>query len=419
LKVGRNKKAWLFASRNKLWDSQDRERLVNFRGMILDELLSNEDWRRREFPVARDKVFLAHAGDCPLPQRVVDAVTHYAQQCTTGDQEKFVYPGILNEGRKHAASLLNCQAEEVAFVGPTSLALSFIASGLKFRKGENILIYFDDYPSNVYPWMALADKGVEVRMMNTRGLGVIRPVDVIGQVDENTRLVALASCHFISGYRIDYQAIGKALHQRNILFCLDAIQTLGAFPTTVEHVDLLAADAHKWLLGPCGAGLMYVRQSLQERLTPPIYGWNNVRCPNYVAQEQIVFRKSSQKYEAGTHNLLGIVGLVAAMEMILGLGVDNIARELLRKRGLMVPALREKGFTVVQGDESAEAGSGIVSFYKSGADLAALHQALSDANIITSLRADRSGQKYIRLSPHFYNSDAELERTIEMIQRAA
>ena len=92
--------------------------------------------------------------------------------------------------------------------------MSFVASGLKFRRGDNILIYFDDYPSNVYPWMALAEQGVEVRLMNTRGLGVIRPMDVMGQVDENTRLVALASCHFISGYRLDFQAIGKFLRER-------------------------------------------------------------------------------------------------------------------------------------------------------------------------------------------------------------
>ena len=231
----------------------------SFMAMTLTEILSNEELRRHEFPVTRDKIFLAHAGDCPLPRRVAEAIADYARESATGDQEKFVYPAILDQGRKLAAQLLNCQPDEVAFVGPTSLALSFLASGLKLRRGDNILIYFDDYPSNVYPWMALAEQGVEVRLMNTRGLGVIRPKDVMGQVDENTRLVALASCHFISGYRLDFQAIGKYLRERNILFCLDAIQTLGAFPTTVEHVDLLAADAHKWLLGPCGAGVMYVR----------------------------------------------------------------------------------------------------------------------------------------------------------------
>src|SRR6185503_4847640 len=111
----------------------------------------------------------------------------------------------------------------------------------------------------------------------------------------------------------------------------------------VEHVDFLAADAHKWLLGPCGAGLMYVRRSLQEMVNPPIYGWHNVRSPNYVAQEQIVFRSSAQKYEAGTHNLLGAVGLVAGLELILEVGVENIARELLGLRSFLIPALQAKG----------------------------------------------------------------------------
>src|ERR1035437_3771857 len=383
--------------------------------MTLTEILSNEELRRHEFPVTREKVFLAHAGDCPLPRRVAEAIAGYARQCATGDQERFVYPAILEKGRKLAAQLLACQSDEVAFVGPTSLALSFIASGLKLRRRDNILVYFEDYPSNVYPWMALAERGVEVRVMNTRGLGVIRPKDVMGQVDENTRLVALASCHFISGYRIDVPAIGKFLRGRNILFCLDAIQTLGAFSTTVEAVDLLAADAHKWLLGPCGAGVMYGGGSAQGKINPPIYGWNNVRCPDFVAQEQLVFRSGSQKYEAGTHNLLGIVGLVTAIELILELGVENIARELLRKRARLVPALQAKGCTVLQADAPAENASGIVSFHRPGSDLAALHQKLTDAGVVTSLRGDRTGQQYIRLSPHYYNTDAELERVLGMV----
>jgi cysteine desulfurase/selenocysteine lyase len=383
--------------------------------MTVADLMANEELRLHEFPVARNSIFLAHAGDCPLPRRVVEAICKYAQQCATGDQEKFVYPMVLNEGRTRAARLLHCQPEEVAFVGPTSLALSFIASGLKFRRGDNILIYFDDYPSNVYPWMALAEQGVEVRLMNTRGLGVIRPIDVLGQVDENTCLVALASCHFISGYRIDFQAIGKALHERNILFCLDAIQTVGAFPTNVEHVDLLAADSHKWMMGPCGAGLMLVRQAIQERFTPPIYGWNNVRCPNYVAQEQIVFRSTAQKYEVGTHNLLGMVGLVAAMELLEELGIENIAQELHRKRAWLAPALQAKGYAVLQADAPAQTTSSILSFYTPGQDPTGLHQKLLGANIVTSLRVDRTGQKYIRLSPHVYNTDNELNRLLEMI----
>jgi selenocysteine lyase/cysteine desulfurase len=382
--------------------------------MTLTEILSNEELRRREFPVVREKIFLAHAGVCPLPRRVADAISNCAQQATLGDQEAFML-NRLDEARKLASQLLNCQPDEIALVGPTSLALSFVAAGLNFRKGDNILIYHDDYPSNVYPWMALAKKGVEVRLLNTRGLGVIRPRDVTGQIDENTRLVALASCHFISGFRIEIDAIGKFLHERGILFCLDAIQTLGAFPTTVEHVDFLAADSHKWLLGPCGAGIFYVRRDVQEKLNPPVYGWHNVKSPDFVAQEQIVFRGGAVKYEAGTQNLIGLVGLVAAMELALEIGVENIAAELLRKRVWLVPALQTKGFTVLNADAKAENAGGIVSFFHAGKDLAELNKKLSEAGIVASLRTGRKGQNYIRLSPHFYNTDAELHQLLELL----
>jgi cysteine desulfurase / selenocysteine lyase len=383
--------------------------------VTIAECLADEDLRHREFPVTRDKIFLAHAGVCALPRCVSEAISDYAREAATGDQERFVFPTVLNDGRKLAGRLLNCQPEEIAFVGPTSLALSLIAGGLKFRRNDNILIYFDDYPSNVYPWMALAEQGLEVRLLNTRSLGVIRPMDVMGQVDENTRLVALASCHFISGYRIDIPKIGKYLRERDILFCVDAIQTLGAFPTTVEYVDMLAADAHKWLLGPCGAGLMYVRREVQERLTPPLYGWHNVSSPNFVAQEQIEFRKDARKYEAGTHNLLGVVGTMAAMELVLQVGIENISRELLRKRSWLAPAIQQKGYSVLQADAPPEAASGIVSFFKPREDLSALSRRLSDAGVMASLRTERSGQQYMRLSPHFYNTDSELERVLELL----
>src|SRR5205814_5315819 len=223
-----------------------------------------------------------------------------------------------------------------------------VAAGLDLKKNDTILIYFDDYPANVYPWMALAERGVKVRFLHTRELGRTHSMDVLDHVDDQTRLVALASCHFVSGYRIDLNAIGQALHQRNILFCVDAIQSLGAFPTSVEQIDFLAADAHKWLLGPCAAGILFVRKSLQERLNPRVFGWHNVRCPNYIAQEEMVFQPDARRYEAGTQNLLGLVGLHAALELLLELGIENIAAELLRKRALLVPALQARGYTVLQ-----------------------------------------------------------------------
>ena len=382
--------------------------------MTLNEILANEELRHHEFPATRGKIFLAHAGVCALPRRVAQAIADCAQAGSLGDQEAFVMHRI-EDARKTGAKLLNCLPDEVSLVGPTSLALSFVAAGLKFRKGDNVLIYHDDYPSNVYPWLALAAQGVQVRLLNTRGLGTIRAIDVMGQVDENTRLVALASNHFISGYRLDHAAIGKFLRDRGILFCLDAIQTLGAFPTGVEHVDFLAADAHKWLLGPCGAGIFYVKRDLQAKLNPPVYGWHNVRNPNFVAQEKIEFRAGAAKFEAGTHNLVGLLGLIAAMDLALEIGVDNIAAELARKRAWLAPALQAKGFSVLNSKPKPENAGGITSAFLPGKDLAPLHKKLADAGVIASLRTDRKGQNYLRFSPHFYNTDAELRRVLELL----
>jgi selenocysteine lyase/cysteine desulfurase len=383
--------------------------------MTIAELHSNEELRRDEFPVAAGKVFLGHAGVCPLPRRVAEAVAHYALNSTQGDQEALMPMFRIQETRGLAARLLNAQPDEIAFVGPTTLALGYVANGLPWRKGDNVLIYHDDYPSNVYPWMALASRGVEVRLMNVREFGKVRAIDVQGQVDESTKLVALASCHYVAGWRINLGAIGKFLRQRGIFFCVDGIQTLGAFPTTVEHIDFLAADAHKWLLGPCAAGIFYVRKALQETLKPTVLGWNNVRCPNFVAQEELTLRPGAHRYEAGSDNLLGLAGLHASMELLLEVGIENIAAEQLRKRAWLVPAVQEKGFSVLHPAAPPENASGIVTFFKPGGDMTALHQKLEAAQITTSLRADRTGQNYIRLSPHFYNTDAELQRVLEQL----
>jgi len=154
---------------------------------------------------------------------------------------------------------------------------------------------------------------------------------------------------------------------------------------------------------------------LQVALRPPIYGWHNVRCPNYVAQEEMLFRPDARRYEAGTQNLLGRVGLNAAMELLLEIGIDNIAAELLRKRAWLVSALQAKGYQVLHADVPTANASGIVTFHREGMDVAALCERLESASVIASLRTDRSGRRYLRFSPHFYNTDAELERALELL----
>ncbi|MCE2826257.1 MAG: aminotransferase class V-fold PLP-dependent enzyme [Verrucomicrobium sp.] len=383
--------------------------------LSIPEILADESLRRHEFPVAQRQAFLAHAGVCPLPRRVAEAVRSHAEACTADDQEEALAPGVVGQIRRLAAGLIGASHDEVSLVGPTSLALSQVAAGLQIRRGQNVLIYHDCYPSNVYPWMALADRGIEVRLMNIRELGKVRVVDVQGQVDEDTRLVALASAHYLTGWRINIEAIGRMLRAKGILFCLDAIQTLGAFPTPVANVDILAADAHKWLLGPCAAGILYVRKEVRPQIRPVVHGWHNLQCPDYLTQDDLVFHEGPRRYEAGTHNFLGLHGLKAALELVQEVGVGAIAAELARKRLWLVPRLQAQGYTVLQGDAHPDNAGGITSVHREGTDLKALHQKLREAGVTTSLRILPGGQAVLRLSPHFYNTDEELQRCLDLM----
>lgn len=382
--------------------------------MTLAELHRDEALRQREFPVARDKVYLAHAGVCPLPRRVSDAISAKAAAGGVADQETDL-ADLLANTRQRAARLLGAETGEIALLGPTTAGLATVANGLDWRAGDNVIFYFDDYPSNVYPWMTLASRGVELRPLRAPALGQITPESVLQQVDARTRLVALASCHFISGWRLDVETLGRELRARGILFCVDAIQTLGAFPTLAEPVDFLAADSHKWLLGPCASGIFYVRRELQDQLRPTVLGWNNVRCPDYVAQAEMTLRRDARRYEPASYNILGLAGLNAALELILEIGVENIAAELLRQRSWLVAALQTKGYFVLHAAAAPANASGLVSFHKPGGDMKALHEKLASGNIIASLRVDRTGQRWLRFSPHFYNTAAELDQALALL----
>jgi cysteine desulfurase/selenocysteine lyase len=381
--------------------------------MTIPELHQNHRVRKDEFPSIDNQIFLAHAGVCPLPRKVATAVSDYAAACTKGDQENYFPKGKVSETRKLAAQLLNCTAEEIALVGPTSIGLSLVANGLEWKSGDNVVFYPDDYPSNAVPWMALKEKGVEPREIKTQRLGEIGIRELESLVDHRTRLVSLASTHFISGHRLNLDEIGEWIHKKGALFCVDGIQTVGAIKTSVAHADFLAADAHKWLLGPCAAGILFVRREVQEKLRPTLLGWNNVSCPGYVTPEAVEWIPHARRYEAGSHNLLGIIGMNAALSLLFDYKPEEIEKTILGHTQYLRDALRKKGFRLA--GVSDQAISGITSFTHSERDLLELHQKLEKAKIIVSLRQTRDGKQWIRISPHFYNARAELEEVLTML----
>ncbi|HEX8313102.1 MAG TPA: aminotransferase class V-fold PLP-dependent enzyme, partial [Chthoniobacteraceae bacterium] len=238
---------------------------------------------------------------------------------------------------------------------------------------------------------------------------------VAAALTPRTRLVALASAHFFTGFRIDVDAIGALLHERGILFSLDAIQTLGAFPTRVTHVDFLSADAHKWLLGPLAIGIVFVKRAHFELLRPTLLGAWNVVSPNFQTQDEITFVPTAQRYEPGVLNIAGIYGMVAAIDLINRSGIETVAARLLELKTHLLELIEPLGFEVL-GARSGPQATSITTFRHPRASSTELFAALEKAGVIASLRHDREGRDYLRFSPHFYNTEEEIARAVEALR---
>lgn len=381
-------------------------------------LFSSEAERLAEFPIARDSIFLAHAGVTILPQRVTRVMQDYLQEACLRMQE---YPEAwraVNDTRAIAAQMIGAKATEISLLGPTSLGLSLVANGLDWQPGDEVVCYQDDYPANVYPWTNLARQGVVIRLLKPEAPGAITPDLVEAALTPKTKLVALATCHFLSGYRIQIDAIGQMLRARGVLFCLDAIQTLGAFETRVDHVDFLSADSHKWMLGPMAAGIFYVREEVKERLRPTLLGSWNVRSPHFIAQPEIAFEPGGRRYEPGVLNIVGILGMKAGLELLLEKGIPQISAQLLRLKDRLISQLQPLGFHFI-GPASGLNASGISTAYRegNGPTVEKVYEHLTAQNISPSLRFDRAGRAHLRFSPHFYNNEAEMDRVVEAISQ--
>jgi selenocysteine lyase/cysteine desulfurase len=345
---------------------------------------------------------------------VADAIIDYTRQCCEHHQEFGPVLARVNEARRVCADFIGAHPDEIALLGPTSLGLSLFANGLPWNEGDELLCYADDYPANVYPWMDLARRGVKVRYLSAERTGEITPALVEAALTERTRLVALASCNFLSGYRIDVDAIGRLLRERGVLFSLDAIQTLGASPLRVDHVDFLSADAHKWMLGPMAIGIVFVRREHFELLRPTLLGAWNVRSPNFITQAEIAFQPTAQRYEPGVLNIAGVHGMRAALDLIAAAGIDQVHARILSLKAAITQPLLAAGFQFL-GPIDGPAASGITTFRHPARESATLFRALEERNVVASLRFDRAGVQYIRLSPHFYNTLDEMARVVEIL----
>jgi selenocysteine lyase/cysteine desulfurase len=359
---------------------------------------------------------MAHAAVTALAGPAAEAMNELIRRCSEDFRDFSETFALIQQTRESAGRLLHASPDEIALLGPTSLGLSLVANGIAWAPGDEVVCYLDDYPANVYPWINLRDKGVVVRFIEPAQIGELTVEAVERTLTPKTKLVALASCSFISGFRIDIAAIGKLLRERGILFCLDAIQTLGAFPTTVEHVDFLSADAHKWLLGPVAIGVVYVKKELFELCRPTLLGSWNIKAPNFVAQNQVEFVEGAQRYEPGVLNVPGVAGMKATIDLLLEIGIEKVAERILAIRSRLIFGLVEFGFTPLGATTNAAHFSGIITVSHPTRDIPSLFKRLSENRVVCSPRQDRQGNHYLRFSPHFYNTEDEVDRVLELLK---
>ncbi|MBI5765495.1 MAG: aminotransferase class V-fold PLP-dependent enzyme [Planctomycetes bacterium] len=364
---------------------------------------------RAEMPVARQYSFMDHAAVAPISGRAGAAMRRFIEEA---ESHAYARSGIYPEARRVrqlAGKLLNCHSEEVTFVPNTSTGISYVANGLQFSKGDNIVTTGAEFPANIYPWMNLRSHGVQVKMVPEDNARI--PYErLIELIDERTRVVTVSAVQFGSGFRTDLAALGNYCQQRGVLFCVDAIQALGVVPIDVRamKIDFLSADGHKWLLGPEGAGLFYCRHELLGLLRPSSVGWLGMKdCQNF-GNYRMEFRDDARRFDGGSYNMAGIWGLGASIEWLLELGVNQIWDRVRMLTDRLVEGVRSKGYRVVSSRQPGEE-SGIVAFVSAKHDHAGIVDHLRQE--YRTIIATRLGR--LRASPHFYNTEDEIDQLVE------
>jgi len=373
------------------------------------------DWAsfREHFPVTAHWAFFDHASVAPPTADCARAITEWADdKAHNGATSYHVWDKRIDETRRRAGKLINADPLDVCFIGNTSQGISFIAEGFPWKPGDNVVTAAEEYPANQYPWMNLRDKGVEYRPVPSRG-NRVEIADLRAAIDSRTRVLAISSVEFSSGFRNDLAALGELCRERGIFFFVDAIQSLGVVPTDVQAlpIDALAADSHKWMLGPEGAGIAYIRREWVERLHATGVGWNSVVNATDFSTIDFRMRPNAGRWEGGTHNVGGIAGMGASIQLLLDTGIAKVQTRVRELTDYLCDRVRSAGAEVFSSRKPGE-DSGIVSLLTPGRDPKELNRRCRSAGVVVNVRSGR-----LRVSPHAYNTVEEIDRLVELLER--
>ena len=364
---------------------------------------------RKKFPVTRNKVFLNHSAYSPLPQPVVDVMRKYNEDLCRFEIDESEY----SLGQESFAELIGAEKDEIALVPNTSTGLNIAANMLDYPKESNVVTTDLEYPSVVYPWLK-KQLGVEVRYVKNVD-GKILVEDIERAVNDKTAAIAISHVEYVNGFRHDLKALAKIAHEHEAYLVVDGIQALGAIPVDVrkDGIDFLTASCYKWLLGPAGAGYLYVRKELVEKFEPPFIGWASVKPEVFETIEfwdiwQLQLSKTASRFEVGSPSFISFVGAAVAIQLLLEIGIENIQKRVLDLAEVLINSVKDLGFRLTT-PEDRECRSGIVHFLIDRAQKRV--EKLKQKGIIISARS--AG---LRVAPHFYNTEEEIEQLISELK---
>jgi selenocysteine lyase/cysteine desulfurase len=367
---------------------------------------------RHLFPLAERYIHMNHAGVSPLSQRARAAIEQVVETSMNLPYRDHWAQDEADRVRGLVGRLINGSADSIGLTRSTAHGISLLAQGLDWREGDNVVGALGEYPANVYPWMGLQNRGIEYRQARPID-GRITADSVFSLMDARTRVVALSHVEFWNGFRVDIEAIGGECRRRGIVFAVDVMQSVGALLVDVARmpIDFCAAGAGKWLMGPPGIGFCFCVPELLERIRPVIVGVGSVARRDRYFEYDLTFDPTARRFEESVVSLLDTAAFGAALDLLLEVGAEEIERRVLTLSARLAEGLARNGCEIVEPWPRARTeSSGIVSFRKPGMSAAAVLRDLVAARVIA-----RTHQDFVRLSPHFYNTEEEVDRVLEVM----
>ncbi len=368
---------------------------------------------RAEMPVSSRWAYFDHAAVAPLSRGACEAIARWARDSVeNGDANYLEWVAAMDRLRTLAATMMGATQEEIALLGNTTAGINVVAEGFPWQPGDNVVTRADEFPSNQYPWLNLAHRGVEVRRLPVGPDGSLDLQRLADACDARTRIVSLSWVAYANGWRHDLDELAEVVHERGALLFIDGIQGLGVFPLDVRRtpIDFLAADGHKWMLGPEGAALFYCRREHLDLLRPLGVGWNSVVHEHDFTRIEPVWKASAARYEGGSANCAGQIALAASLELLASFGFEATAARVLEFTDLACERLSAVGAQILSNREGRHR-SGIVTFVLPGADHQQVRQHCLERGVVLSCRGGG-----LRISPHAYNDESDLDRLIEAIE---